>query len=111
MDIIEEIGRNLDSMLVDAIRKGKRMRLCGDNINFWIKVRDERRSKHSHMEHYFGSIVIFHPMNLSGLSEKKTQIEPTSMTASDLILNPNDINNLIDDYAMLAMQVALQYFA
>ena len=98
-------------MLVDAIRKGKRMRLCGDNINFWIKVRDERRSKHSHMEHYFGSIAIFHPMNLSGLSEKKPQIEPTSMTASDLILNPNDINNLIDDYAMLAMRVALQYFA
>ena len=56
---------------MDVIRNEKRMRLCSDNINFWIKESDECHSKHSHMEHYFGSIAIFHHMNLSGLSEKK----------------------------------------
>ena len=98
-------------MLVNAVKDDLKLRLCGDNINFWIKVRDERKGHHSHMEHYFGNIAIIHNLNLQHLSLTKPQKEPEHITAAELNPTTEDIEGILDEYVYLTMKITIKYFA
>ena len=74
--IIQELSRNSEDMIVKALKAGFHQRLVGDNINFWVKVRDERKGHHSHMEHYFGNITIINKLEFPEVSTEKPQIQP-----------------------------------
>ena len=111
LDIMQVLGNTSELMLVNAIREELHLRLCGDNIKFWVKVRDERHGHHSHMEHYFRSIAILHKMQFGDVSPNKPQMPVETLTASHLLLGSEEIEEFISDYAYMAMQVAAKYFA
>lgn len=56
--LLDIFGRSFNLAVIDAIKDGKRNRLIGDNINWKTGVHDERRDRHEHMNHAFGSAVI-----------------------------------------------------
>ena len=63
------------------------------------------------MEHYFGNIAIIQNLHFPNLSKTKPQKNISDLSASDVIPNHDDIENLLDDYVFLAMKVAQKYFS
>ena len=58
------------------------------------------------MEHYFQSIAIVNKMQFGDVSPNKPQMPVETLTASHLLLGSEEIEELISDYAYMAMQVA-----
>jgi hypothetical protein len=110
LDLIEDFKNGNDILLKRALQNGLRLRICGDNINFWVKVRDETRGHHSHMEHYFGSIVLGYDFQFSKCQMGAPQKSLTETTPALLCLDNVEIESLIDDYVYLAQKVALEHF-
>ena len=76
LTIIQEVSRNSEDMIVNALKVGFHLRFIGDNTNFGAKVRDGRKGHHSHMEHYFGNIAMIHMLKFPAVPTDKPQIQP-----------------------------------
>jgi len=45
-------------VLAEALKDGRKIRIAGDNVDWFTRVHDERLGHSSHMNHAFASIVI-----------------------------------------------------
>ena len=84
LDLIEDLKENGDVLIMRAIKSNLRIQICGDNINFWVKVRNENRLHHSHIEHYFGSIVLGHDLPFQIAKNNGPQRSLEDITAADV---------------------------
>jgi hypothetical protein len=100
---------DINRQLVDAIIAKKRLRLVGDNINFTTRVRDERMNRHGKMHHYFGSAVLIHDLSFPNVPTHAPQINISEMKADMFIPNSDEQDALIDDYAIIAIQIAIKH--
>lgn len=75
LQTMNTISGTFNTELIDAVKKEKRFRIVGDNINFSVGVSHERKSegKHSHMEHWFGSVAIIQNVSFEDRSDIKPQ--------------------------------------
>ncbi len=105
--ILESVTAESNAKLVRAMQAGRKFRLIGDNVNFYVGVRDERHDKHSHLQHYFASAAILLPqIDLSPLSDTPEKI---TLELGDLIPTPGESDLLTDDYAYICMKVAAKH--
>ena len=104
---MEKIKGNFNTKLIETIKAGKKFRIVGDNINFYVGVRDERKGRHGKMMHYFGSAILVRDLAFPDLdSTDGPQLQLHEITAAVLLPEASEIDSLIEDYAYLAMKVA-----
>lgn len=103
------LSGDLDRQLIDAIVSKKRISIVGDNVNFATSVRDERMKRHGKVHNFFGSAVLIHDLEFSSLSTQSPQIPICDLTSSLFIPNVTEQKELVNDYALMAIRVAVKY--
>ena len=109
LSVLEKFGGNFNSAVIDAIKDGKRIRLIGDNINWKTGVHDERRDRHAHMNHAFGSAVIIQNHNFTNLSNISPQQQHIELSFKDFLLSPDDWTHVRWEYAVLIGRVVAKH--
>ena len=104
--LLDKITGNFNCKLVNAIKSGKHLRIVGDNIDFYLGVRDERKGFHGSMKHFFGSAFIVKELSFPDFITSGPQLSTDKITVAHLLPNPTEIPLLVQDYAYLCMQVA-----
>ena len=108
--IIQELSRNSEDIIVKALKAGFHLRVVGDNINFWVKVRDERKGHHSHMEHYFGNIAIINILEFSRSVNGKAS-DPAWQHYCSRCYSKLGWCFSFEDYSFICMKVTAKYIS
>ncbi len=82
-------------------------RLVGDNINWTTKVNDERKNRHGHMNHAFGSAALVSAPKFADVNFDPT---PALEFNADVCLPTDaDFNNLKELFAKLVSTILVQH--
>ncbi len=103
------LAGDLNRQLVNAISSKKTISLVGDNVNFTVRVRDERLKRHGRMHHFFGSAVLTHDLAFPSLPSQSPQLLVGDMRTDLFVPNSSEQVELVNDYAIMAMKVAAKY--
>ena len=100
LSLLEIFGGSFNLAVIDAIKDGKRFRLIGDNIKWKTGVHDERRGRHEHMNHAFGSAVIIIRTSIFPIC---ATIPHTNYILSfhEFLLSPDEWEDVRWEYAVL----------
>ena len=106
MLLVDNVKGNFNTKLIEAIQSRKQIRLVGDNVNFYVGVRDERKDRRPEMMHYFGSAILIRELSFPDFCTAGPQLLTHEITSDKLLPEAHDIDCLVADYAYLAMKVA-----
>ena len=82
----------------DALKNGQTIRLVGDNVNWMLKVHDERIGHVGHLQHAFASAVIVNEFNFDHLPDVTPQKDCFDL--NDFLLNQHDIDEINREYSI-----------
>ena len=67
--LLDEFKGEFDAKVIEAIIEGKKLRLIGDNVNYYVSVRDERSTRHGRMMNLFGSAILIRELSFPDLPD------------------------------------------
>ena len=106
LKLIDMVKGNINVKLIEAIKARKHFRMVGDNINFEVGVRDERKGCHKEMMNYFGSAILIRDLSFPEFDVVGPQLRSHAIKPDLFLLDAGDTEALIDDYAYMAMTLA-----
>jgi len=106
------ISGSFNSELIDSVRRGKKFRIVGDNVNFNIGVAQARKSlgKSGHMEHWFGSAAIIQNVDFTGLSDIAPQQDLRHVPHTTFLLSNTEFAQEVSHMSHLAAQILVEHF-
>ena len=63
LHLVDLFRGHFNQKLIELVKKGKRLRLVGDNVDVVVGVKHERKDQHAHMVHWFGSLALLDEPN------------------------------------------------
>lgn len=106
------ISGSFNTKLIDSLKREKKIRIVGDNINFQMGVAQIRQSegKVSHMEHWFGSAAIVQNITFTDLNNDGPQYDLRKLPTEMFILNEKDWQNITYNFSVLSSRVLVEFF-
>ena len=109
IDVTNIIGGHFNDQIVDIVKKRKRFRLVGDNINWSVGVHDQRRDHRSRMFHAFGSTVLVQNVSFDHLCDVTPQMHCSVAPVQLFIPSLDEINAIKEEYVKIVTKVAARH--
>ena len=110
LSTMEMVSGHFNKELIDCIKAGNKYRIVGDNINFEVGVRHERKGKQGkHMVHWFGSAAIIQLLKFDDLPTICPQQDLLIMQPRDFMMNITDWDTIISNYAVIVGRILAKF--
>ena len=101
---------HFNSEVIDSVRVGRRYRIVGDNINFQVGVKFERKGeKHKQMENWFGSAAVIQNIGFNRLPSHAPQRNIADMDWTEFLPSADDFKVLTKDYCRLVGRILVKF--
>ena len=86
-----------NSELIDSVRVGWRYHIVGDNINFQVGVKFERKGEqHKHIGNWIGSAAINQNIDFNSLPSHAPQRNIVDMDWTEFLPSADDLRTIVD---------------
>ncbi|XP_061184242.1 uncharacterized protein LOC133192263 [Saccostrea echinata] len=109
LKLVDQIGGHFNDEMVELVRKGRRFRIVGDNINWKVGVHDQRIDNKDKFHHAFGSAILVQNINFDHLSDIFPQREYKATALQTFLPSVDDMKKTKRDYAILIARVAIKF--
>lgn len=107
--LLEKIGGHFADKVIDAIKKGKKLKGLGDNFDFRIHAHDMRKDHQNEDLHFFNSSLIVERVPCVGLSNVSPQKDIKTLSNSEFLLNHDETGKLREDFKVLVGRQLVKY--
>ena len=112
LNILNNLSSCTHQRLINEIKKGKYVRLVGDNLNLKIGTKDERSSRQGKMINYFASVALVYDFNRSTQTPQSLMNKPAldrQVNNSHIDISQADMQQLSQMYSKIIMKVAARH--
>jgi hypothetical protein len=109
LQLVDLFRDYFNKKLIDHVKRGKRLRLVGDNVDVKIGVKHERKDKHDHLVHWFGSLALLDEPLFINLSDVKPQCDLMAAPVELFLPNQLDITMLLSNFGIHVGRIALKH--
>jgi hypothetical protein len=99
LNLRHQIGEKLTTLITEAASNGKVLRLIGDNLNFFQRVKYESVDKRNHMVHMFASAVLAHEDSFKHLDDSPRR--DNNFTIDKVIFDDQDWEKCMPGWIMM----------
>lgn len=111
-NLLQEIGQTYTNQMSAAMKEGKRLCLVGDNVNYAVGIREQRKEncgKTKLLHHAFASVALLNDSKFDHLSKIKPQRPWTDLKLDDFIVNEEEYKNIRLDYTKHIVKSAIKH--
>ncbi|CAG2192235.1 unnamed protein product [Mytilus edulis] len=111
-NLLQEIGQTYTNQMSAAMKEGKRLCLVGDNVNYAVGIREQRKEncgKTKLLHHAFASVALLNDSKFDHLSKIKPQRPWTDLKLDDFIVNEEEYKNIRLDYTKHIVKAAIKH--